>query len=61
MRLTFTAEMGLATEDSPLQLSASEDVASSSNQNGVVIEMKSTTQGASLKLAAEGVKLTIGE
>jgi hypothetical protein len=31
------------------------------NQNGVVIEMKSTTQGASLKLAAEGVKLTIGE
>jgi hypothetical protein len=33
MRLTFTAEMGLATEDSPLQLSASEDVASSSNQS----------------------------
>ena len=29
------------------------------NQNGVVIEMKSTTQGASLKLAAEGVRLSI--
>lgn len=29
------------------------------NQNGVVIEMKSTTQGASIKLAAEGMKLTI--
>ena len=29
------------------------------NQNGVVIEMKSTTQGASLKLAAEGLKLTV--
>ena len=29
------------------------------NQNGVVIELKSTTQGASLKLAAEGVKLSI--
>jgi hypothetical protein len=31
------------------------------NQNGVVIEMKSMTQGASLTLAAEGVKLSIGE
>jgi len=29
------------------------------NQNGVVIELKSTTQGASLKLATEGVKLTL--
>lgn len=29
------------------------------NQNGVVIELKSTTQGASLKLAAEGVKLSV--
>ena len=29
------------------------------NQNGVVIELKSTTQGASVKLAAEGVKLTL--
>ena len=29
------------------------------NQNGVVIELKSTTQGANLKLAAEGVKLTL--
>jgi hypothetical protein len=29
------------------------------NQNGVVIELKSTTQGASLKLAAEGLKLTV--
>jgi hypothetical protein len=29
------------------------------NQNGVVIEMKSTTQGASLKLAAEGIKLNV--
>jgi len=29
------------------------------NQNGVVIEMKSTTQGASLKLAASGIRLTL--
>ena len=29
------------------------------NQNGVVIEMKSTTQGASLKLAASGIQLTL--
>ncbi len=29
------------------------------NQNGVVIDLKSTTQGASLKLAAEGLKLTL--
>ena len=29
------------------------------NQNGVVIELKSTTQGASLKLAAEGIKLSV--
>jgi hypothetical protein len=35
------------------------DVSAMKNQNGVVIEMKSTTQGASLKLAAEGVKLSV--
>ena len=29
------------------------------NQNGVTIELKSTTQGANLKLAAEGVKFTL--
>jgi hypothetical protein len=29
------------------------------NQNGVVIELKSTTQGASLKPAAEGLKLSV--
>jgi hypothetical protein len=29
------------------------------NQNGVTIDMKSTTQGASLKLAAEGLKLSV--
>ena len=29
------------------------------NQNGVVIELKSTTQGASVKLAAAGVRLTL--
>ena len=29
------------------------------NQNGVVIEMTSTTQGASLKLAASGIRLTL--
>ncbi len=29
------------------------------NQNGVVIELKSTTQGANLKLAAEGLKLNV--
>jgi hypothetical protein len=31
------------------------------NQNGVVIELKSTTQGASLKLAAEGIKLSVAK
>jgi hypothetical protein len=35
------------------------DVSAMKNQNGVVIEMKSTTQGASLKLAAEGIKLSV--
>jgi hypothetical protein len=29
------------------------------NQNGVNIELKSTTQGASLKLAGEGIKLSV--
>jgi len=29
------------------------------NQNGVVIELVSTTQGANLKLAAERVKFTL--
>ena len=29
------------------------------NQNGVVINLKSTTQGINIKLAAEGVKLTL--
>ena len=29
------------------------------NQNGVVIHLKSTTQGASVKLAASGVRLTL--
>ena len=29
------------------------------NQNGVVIELASTSQGASLKLAASGIRLTI--
>ncbi len=29
------------------------------NQNGVAIDLKSTTQGASLKLAAEGLKLSV--
>lgn len=31
------------------------------NQNGVVIELVSTTQGANLKLAAEGVKFAINK
>ena len=31
------------------------------NQNGVVIELKSTTQGASLKLAAQGIKVSVGK
>ncbi len=34
-------------------------IAAMKNQNGVVIELKSTTQGANLKLAAEGLKLSI--
>jgi membrane-bound inhibitor of C-type lysozyme len=29
------------------------------NQNGVEIRLRSTTQGASLKLAASGIKLTV--
>jgi len=37
------------------------DVAAMKNQNGVVIQMKSTTQGASLKLAAEGIKLSVAK
>jgi hypothetical protein len=35
------------------------DVAVMRNQNGVVIELQSTTLGASLKLAAEGLRLTL--
>jgi hypothetical protein len=35
------------------------DVAVMRNQNGVVIELHSTTQGASLKLGAEGLRLTL--
>jgi hypothetical protein len=31
------------------------------NQNGVVIELTSTTQGASLKLAAQGIKLSLAQ
>jgi hypothetical protein len=29
------------------------------NQNGVVIELKSTTQGANVKLAAQGINLSV--
>ena len=36
-------------------------VSTMKNQNGVVIELKSTTQGANLKLAAEGIKLTLDQ
>jgi hypothetical protein len=35
------------------------DVAVMQNQNGVVIELQSTTQGASLKLGTEGLRLTL--
>jgi hypothetical protein len=31
------------------------------NQNGVVVELTSTTQGASLKLGAQGIKLTLDQ
>jgi hypothetical protein len=31
------------------------------NQNGVVVELTSTTQGASLRLGAQGIKLTLAE
>jgi len=34
-------------------------VAVMQNQNGVVIELESTTQGASLKLGTEGLRLTL--
>jgi len=36
-------------------------VAVMQNQNGVVIELQSTTQGASLKLGAEGLRLTLAK
>jgi len=35
------------------------DITVMRNQNGVVIELKSTTQGASLKLGVDGVRLTL--
>jgi hypothetical protein len=35
------------------------DIALMRNQNGVVIELTSTTQGASLMLGAQGVRLTV--
>jgi hypothetical protein len=35
------------------------DVTVMRNQNGVVVELTSTTQGASLKLGAEGIRLTL--
>jgi len=31
------------------------------NQNGVIIELQTTTQGASLRLGAEGVRLTLAK
>jgi hypothetical protein len=37
------------------------DVTVMRNQNGVVIEMTSTTQGASLKVGAEGLRLTLAK
>ena len=37
------------------------DVAVMRNQNGVVIELKSTTQGASLKFGAQGIRLTLAK
>jgi len=35
------------------------DIAVMRNQNGVRIEIKSTTQGASLKLGVDGVRLAL--
>jgi hypothetical protein len=35
------------------------DVTVMRNQNGVVVEMTSTTQGASLKLGADGIRMTL--
>jgi len=35
------------------------DITVMRNQNGVVIELKSTTQGATLKLGVDGVRLTL--
>ena len=34
-------------------------LATMKNQNGVVIELKSTTQGASLELAAASIRLSV--
>ena len=31
------------------------------SQNGVVVELTSTTQGASLKLGAQGIKFTLDQ
>jgi hypothetical protein len=35
------------------------DASAMKNQNGVVLELKSTTQGLNLKLAAEGMKIPL--
>jgi len=40
-------------------LGGGEGVTTMKNQNGVVINLKSTTQGVNIKLAPEGVKLTL--
>ena len=36
-----------------------EDITVMRNQNGVVVELKSTTQGASLKLGTEGIRMAL--
>jgi hypothetical protein len=37
------------------------DVSAMQNQNGVVIQMSATTEGLSLTLAAEGLKIALGD
>ena len=51
----FTAVMAGAT------LGGGGNISAMKNQNGVVIHLTSTTQGLSLSLAAEGLKITLAQ
>jgi hypothetical protein len=50
---TFTATAGEGT------LGGGAGITTMKNQNGVVVQLKSTTQGVNIKLAAEGIKFIL--